>query len=189
MIRQLLTILLTALPLVWACGPLPEDGSGDEDDDETSDIEECGADVDDALDDIAGWTVVSCGDIHLATANDAENVSISLSVFVDTDDYEVGDVFVTEPVWPAGFLWLETGTNLLGYDCTDILTEEQLDRRWEAMSGTVRVTMLEVESGVDEVQVEIRDVVVGDPADGTSGCELPDVTWTDLQVGWLAGGA
>lgn len=186
MIRQLISIPLFVLPFAWACGPLPE--NGDDDDDDTADIVECGADVDDALDDIASWTVVSCGDIHLAAANDAENISISLNVFVDTDDYAVGDVFVAEPVWPAGFLWLETGSNLMGYDCTDVWSEELIDRHWEALHGTVRVTMLEVGDGIDTVQVEIRDVIVGDPADWTSSCEIPHVTWTDLQVGWLAGG-
>jgi len=203
MIRPLLAIPLIFLLLPWACGPPPggddddddtavgDDDSAqpdDDDDDDTTDLKGCGADVDDALVGIASWDVVSCGDIHIAAADAGETVSISLNVFVDTDDYQVGDVFEAELIWPAGFLWLETGEDLLGYDSTDVLVEERVDRRWEALFGTVRVTMLEVGSGTDTVQVELRDVLVVDPEDWTSGCEIPAVTWTDLRVGWLAGG-
>jgi len=197
-------IAIVALPLLGSCEPLLGDddddmtasdddtgSTGDTDspgDDDTSDLEGCGDGVEQALAAITTWTVVACGDIHVAAANADQTVSLSLNVFVDADDYQVGDVFETEPLWPAGFLWLETGEDLLGYDCTDVLTVEVIDRRWEAMFGTVRVTMLEVESGTDEVQVELHDVLVVDPDDWTSGCEIPDVTWPDLTVGWLAGG-
>ena len=166
-------------------------GSAGEDDDDDAAPQGCGEDVEQALADIANWEeLVSCGSMSMATAPDADQtLAVSIRLDLQAEDLEEGESISVALAGDGGSLHLETGENLLHYDCNDALwLEEIVEQRWEAVAGTA---LLDVVAWEDEwdvtARLELVGVVMRDPQDPGSSCAIPDTTWESLHIGWLPG--
>lgn len=166
-----------------------DDDVADDDDDDTA--EACPADVEEALADLEGWTErVSCGRIEFGTAPDDDQL-IAITVGLDLWDTELteGATITRTLDGDPDDAHLETGENLLHYDCNDALwLEEIVHREWVSVAGTATVHVVEVDDEYDmHVDLTFEGVVVEDRDEPGATCTIPDITWEDLYVGWLPG--
>jgi len=151
----------------------------------------CGEEVEAALAVLGHWqAVVSCGAMFMGTAPDAaQTIALTLQLDLHDERFEEGATYAVVLDGDEGSLAVETGENLLHYDCNDALwLEEIVERHWYAVEGTATLEIIEAHDEWDVLgRLTLSGVEVEDPENPGSGCPVPDTTWDSLHIGWLPG--
>lgn len=161
------------------------------DDDDSADDPppgECPEDIAATLADLGSWEVhVACADIEFGTApDDAQTLAVALSLHLSGIEYTPGQTFETALFGDA--LTVQTGQYLLHYDCNDAIEHTEIvEREWFAAGGTAHVEVIHTANGSAEIKLTLADVIVEEDAVPGTRCELPDVIYDSLWVGWYPG--
>ena len=187
---------------------IDDDDATADDDDATADDDDATADDDDsaasgcppqleaALQDLADWSlVISCGRAWLAVAPADEQLRLAISWDLQNLSLGVGDSWLYTPwlvtppnVVPGSFV-VQEGSDLLAYDCSDVIENEPVvDRSWTAVDGTAALTIdtYDAEWSFSST-VQLGSVVIQADDDPALSCPVPDVVWSGLSMGWLPG--
>jgi hypothetical protein len=172
-------------------------GLDDDDDDDPADddtagpVEECPTDVQAAVDDLQDWSErISCAAVHFGAAPDEQQTTaIDLVLQLQGTTLKTSELYQLSLDGVAAALHLQTGENLLHYDCNDALwLEEIVHRSWTATGGMATLQIRQVhEWGAADADLTLAGVVVLEDAAPFSRCELPEVTFEELSVGWYPG--
>ena len=183
-------VMGTMVALVAASGPGCKPGTIPLDDDDSAEdvVLACPDDVADALAALADWEArISCAKLEFGTApDDEQTMALTISLNLDALEFTEGQFIETAVVDDA--LMVQVGENLLHYDCNDALwLDEVVDREWRASAGAVGITVTSNTTWDATVDMALTGAVVDEVDDPVTRCELPDVVFTDLSVGWYPG--
>ncbi len=172
-----------------------DDSSADDDSagDDDSVTPACPPGVEEGMEELlASPNIAVCGSVSFGVSNPAQTFDLALQWDVPKE-FVAGDSFTLDAASPLLNLRVETGKNLLHYDCNDALwLEEVIALSLEPVSGTFVFTIDSVDPSGTEAHATLgwSGLTVEDPTDPSvpaSGCSLPDAMFSDLYVGWLPG--
>jgi len=176
------------ISLVVAC---PNSGQFVVDDDDSAEDPtpgECPVEIAEQLAQLASWQVqVACADMEFGTApDDDQNLAVALSLHLSGVEYVPGQTFETALVGDA--LRVQTGEHLLHYDCNDAIEHTEIvEREWLATGGSAHVEVLHTANGSAEIRLTLTGVTVEETATPGTLCQLPDVVYDSLWIGWYPG--
>ena len=187
----------------WSCPGCSEGGTyypGDDDtvadddtadDDDTTTTEACPAEVQAEIDMLQDWqSLVSCAAVSVGAAPvDPQHIAVDVRMMLEGTQFAAGEQYSLQLDGVATWLHLQTGENLLHYDCNDALwLEEIVARSWTATEGMATLHVRQVHDwGAADADLTLEGIVVVEDVAPFSRCELPDVTWEELSVGWYPG--